>query len=564
MLSSKQVNLSSLNIVAEELENTILLAQENWVAFDIDTDNTTQLKSVSQSLGQINGALRIVELDGAETLGVDMGRLAHVMLEQPEKRGQPARDAFQRALAAIPRYLKLVRASGRNYPQLLLPVQNEVRSFAGLPRVAENHYEFLPQVPAIQREALDSAFTLDTEKITATGRRLRQMYQTGLIGVLRDPEPTPHLGLMQRAVERLYGMLKTRAAGDHWWLVAAVLEGLSNCALELTASRRRWLSSVDTRFRDLLSDVEHSLDVSVNSADANEMLYLIGLAPDAGDYSRAVVAALSLHCDMDDRELRQQRAFLYGGGAALSEHTLESIEIEIGVARDVLEHAGKKQSCDSQGLEALQTALTSIHELLGDAAGLTVQQLVEAQLHQLGEWIANDQTIKHDALMPVADLLVMMVNVVETSRQGIVGGREIESKLVNTELVGAELAVIKEAQAGINLSKRAITSFLESDFDAMHISNVSVTLNSVRGGLALLDLPRASTIIGHCISFIDEELLKQEKHDVALLETLADALISLEYYLGQLEVRKDADDTVLKIADESLAALGYGNHSGKS
>jgi hypothetical protein len=144
VLNSKQVNLSSLNIVAEELENTIQLAQENWVAFDIDTDNTTQLKSVSQSLGQINGALRIVELDGAETLGADMGRLASVMLERPEKRGQPARDAFQRALTAIPRYLKLVRASGRNYPQLLLPVQNEVRSFAGLPRVAENHYEFLP------------------------------------------------------------------------------------------------------------------------------------------------------------------------------------------------------------------------------------------------------------------------------------------------------------------------------------------------------------------------------------------------------------------------------------
>jgi hypothetical protein len=74
-----------------------------------------------------------------------------------------------------------------------------------------------------------------------------------------------------------------------------------------------------------------------------------------------------------------------------------------------------------------------------------------------------------------------------------------------------------------------------------------------------LDLPRASTIIGHCISFIDEELLKQEKHEVALLETLADALISLEYYLGQLEVRKDADDAVLKIADDSLAALGYGD-----
>ena len=42
-----------------------------------------------------------------------------------------------------------------------------------------------------------------------------------------------------------------------------------------------------------------------------------------------------------------------------------------------------------------------------------------------------------------------------------------------------------------------------------------------------------------------------------LLETLADALISLEYYLAELETSRDVNEQILEVAEESLAALGF-------
>ncbi len=116
---------------------------------------------------------------------------------------------------------------------------------------------------------------------------------------------------------------------------------------------------------------------------------------------------------------------------------------------------------------------------------------------------------------------------------------------------------IKEAQAGINLAKRAITSYVESEFDPVHMGNVTVTLNSVRGGLALLNLVRASSVANRCIQFIESTLKKDRSSDGSLLDTLADALISLEYYLSQVEIRKDTDEDVLNVADDSLAAIGF-------
>jgi len=42
-----------------------------------------------------------------------------------------------------------------------------------------------------------------------------------------------------------------------------------------------------------------------------------------------------------------------------------------------------------------------------------------------------------------------------------------------------------------------------------------------------------------------------------LLETLADALIGLEYYFTELAARRVPDEKILAVAEESLAALGY-------
>jgi len=84
-------------------------------------------------------------------------------------------------------------------------------------------------------------------------------------------------------------------------------------------------------------------------------------------------------------------------------------------------------------------------------------------------------------------------------------------------------------------------------------------LDSVRGGMFVLGLPRAAKVIAGCMKFIDESLMEDEQQAAIqhMMDTFADAIISLEYYLDNLKVDKKADTDVLRIAEESLEALGY-------
>jgi hypothetical protein len=81
----------------------------------------------------------------------------------------------------------------------------------------------------------------------------------------------------------------------------------------------------------------------------------------------------------------------------------------------------------------------------------------------------------------------------------------------------------------------------------------------VRGGLVMLKRPRAASVVQRCADFVDQVLMSGD-HPPALkelLETFADAIISVEYFLDTGNTAARLDDSVLQVAEESLAALGY-------
>jgi hypothetical protein len=131
----------------------------------------------------------------------------------------------------------------------------------------------------------------------------------------------------------------------------------------------------------------------------------------------------------------------------------------------------------------------------------------------------------------------------------------------SSQLETSRLLVFKEAEAVISMSKRAITSYLESEYDIAHIYNVGSTLDTIRGAFQLLKMERITLVLQAAVRFINDFTEKTASHSGGkaqeLLETLADALISIEYYVLQLSRQEQADDDVLALAEDSLAALGY-------
>src|SRR5690606_26636476 len=95
--------------------------------------------------------------------------------------------------------------------------------------------------------------------------------------------------------------------------------------------------------------------------------------------------------------------------------------------------------------------------------------------------------------------------------------------------------------------------------EKLHLANVPFSLMAVRGGLRFLEQDRAAELIGACAEFIQKQMLEGvQMPSGQLLETLADALTSLEYYLegGAVLRRDDSRVSVLDLAAERVRALG--------
>jgi len=128
--------------------------------------------------------------------------------------------------------------------------------------------------------------------------------------------------------------------------------------------------------------------------------------------------------------------------------------------------------------------------------------------------------------------------------------------VAKNQLNEAEAIVIKEALAGLAASKREMNTFIESDYDMTHMSKMSDSLASIRGGVQVLNLDRAASILLSFEKFIQAVIKTgiEDEQTQHLAETMADVLIALEYYLSEIELYGVAPPSALDVAEQSLSA----------
>src|SRR5690606_6476149 len=83
-------------------------------------------------------------------------------------------------------------------------------------------------------------------------------------------------------------------------------------------------------------------------------------------------------------------------------------------------------------------------------------------------------------------------------------------------------------------------------------------VDEVTGAMRILDLSRPAAYLTGIRMFAQSELLGRKRIPASQqLDTLADALASMEYYLEALRDQRPHRDEILDIAGNSLESLGY-------
>tara|TARA_B100000965_G_scaffold180643_1_gene150698 strand:- start:1607 stop:3271 length:1665 start_codon:yes stop_codon:yes gene_type:complete len=541
---------TSLDLVRDELFTSMGEVEDLLQQFLEDRQNGSLLQQSIEGLQQLRGTLALIELKGAAQLLDEMIELAtDIPVHEGEQRNEPL-AALCDALFLLQRYLDQARQAGSERPELLLPMINQLRRHrSGAAPLPDSHFYPLP----VAGLPLNLRPGVTEEPNPKTFARLRQMYQLGLLSLLRE-DAAAATPLMQRALLRFETCMSSRMA-TLCWVAGAALEALEQAGLELTPARKRLFSQLDREIKRHAA----SHEVQVNDALLRELLYLVALADSSCMRCQDVARAYQLP-DPGFTEIEIQDAFarLRGPGIDVMHSVAEALREEITAIKDLLDLLARNAGDPEQSLETLNGSLERLWKTLNMLDIRAESDGIKAAAAQLSRWENGDIA----ALEQVADAVLRAETAVNrldaAGDEGEMAAADGNGYGEPLELKEARIVLIEESQAGLALAKRAITAYMESGNDAMHLLNVPPSLETVRGGLVFLGMTRAANVIHMAASFIRETMLerKQVPQD-AQLEVLADALTSIEFYLESAERAAVATGDVLALAEESLAELGY-------
>ncbi|NIR45882.1 MAG: histidine kinase, partial [Gemmatimonadetes bacterium] len=110
-----------------------------------------------------------------------------------------------------------------------------------------------------------------------------------------------------------------------------------------------------------------------------------------------------------------------------------------------------------------------------------------------------------------------------------------DSEEAQEQLDGAFGSVVRESRVGLEQAKEAIIEFVATQWNHACLTDVPGKLREIRGSLNMIPLSRASAVLAACERYVADDLLASERvPEWQMLDTLADAITSIDYYLERL------------------------------
>lgn len=519
-------------------------------------DDAESLQSCLDDIHQVHGTLQMVEFFGAALLAEEMEMLAQALLNDQVVNVGEAREVLMTAILQLPLYLERIQSARRDLPMAVLPLLNDLRAARGEKFLSQSSL-FNPRLPAplppldpVRRQQLD------VPQLSGLLRKIRQTLQIALIGLLREEDVPQSLLHMARVFAGMEKLSRGAPLLPLWQVAAGLVDGLANQSVELTTSVRSLLRQLDARLRMLVKAGASGLNEHPPEDLLKNLLFYVAKAQANSDRLQRLYREYDLEGALP-REVRD-------ADAAADRDTIRSVVTalceELVRVKDSLDIFVRGDRSSPAGLESLQVPLKQIADTLA-VLGFAQQRKVIIEQANVLEAIAAGTRAATDAnLMDVAGALLYL----EATLIGMVGAGDSKKEEISelgapTDVLQVHRLVIREARTGLEQAKDGIIEFIASQWQHQYLEPVSELLNQVRGGLGMIPLKRAAQLVDSSKRYIDEQLLENRQvpgwQD---LDTLADAITSVDYYLERLHEDRDGDnEKVLETAAQSLAALGY-------
>lgn len=565
--SSIATKSQSFDLVKGEIENTIKQSEQGLERFQENRESGEDLQNCVDYLNQLRGIFILVELRGGTLLCQEAVALANEVPVGATSDKNPLLTALSSALFTLRRYVEYYHRERADHPELLLPIINDLRE-------ARREKPF-PDCYFLELDPERRPNFCSTYQLTAIGqagkddfdihvRRFRLMYQIGLLCLLRESNLVVGKKLIGRAAVGLARLSDGAPMGQLWCLVASVVQAMNDREMGAEKSRKRLFMRLERYIKEAVYVGRSMLDKAAPDSLYRELVYILYRSGSANPEVRQVLEAYGVPpADLSEQQLLLKRKRLYGPGADVLRSLSEALLEEINQLKDKLDIIERGIDPDISELTAIAGSLERLSNTL---LILDLTQLSAVARHEaakLIQWSEEKRVPDETELYSIADAVL---GIEDAARQMVTQGITAETdQLADRKpkdektlyLQEALIVVTDEARAALTLAKRAITAFLESDFDKMHLANLPRTLRSIWGGLQMLEDEEAARVLARIAQSIESELLNiKGDPESAILEALADALTSLEYYIEGMGPQGERNLDLLKLANSSLEDVG--------
>lgn len=258
-----------------------------------------------------------------------------------------------------------------------------------------------------------------------------------------------------------------------------------------------------------------------------------------------------------EAELDHARGSLSGRNRELLDTVGNAVKEELLRIKDALD-LHLRTGGDPVQLQTQVNELGAVADTLGMMGLGVARGVVVQQRDALRGVVQGEQQIDESLLLDIAGALLYVDASLDdqVAHLGAGGSGEDDPSAVENRRTVEVLA--HEAIANFAAAREHFVAFIETNWNHQQLQEVPRLLGEVSGALRMLDLATPADYLQGVRQYITVELIgRQRVPSGRQLDTLADAMASLEYYLEALRERRPGREEILDITRTSLETLRY-------
>lgn len=547
-LTATNFDLPSLHLLRPEIAVTLHDAEMHLSEFNDDSSQAPLLLDSVDTLAQLAKVLRLIQLEEGYELANSLSAGLQKLYDERDQanRDKASNDIIMdvsEGIMTLARYIEFVLLKETIEPSLLLPIINQLHSDLNQPAL---------QLSALTGHKNSSIAIANPEQnyqpLKSLGidpKKLVEAYRAGLSVALTaqsnqlSPKERDKLKAMQAACE----MVSKRTDSLFWHAADAAVSDLAGI-LPLSNLQKRALIFVEQQFNDYLPVNDSRFADLVQFASSRD-----------SQLALQVQHKFSANT-LNETQLTAMRRFLFGPDCEATSTLNHIIQQEIDLIKSASDNYARQVNLNSS-TDEIDSMAQRLHDLSNVFKTLNLNEVSAALNQQTGKVKTWTQPTPNDFDELLGTLMMAenaAINLAKSHTPGAVILPVYNQTISLHQIETAHNTLVQESRTAITTIETALNNYLnDADKDILHITPVPDMMRAISGACLFLNLPRQSQLLKRAATVLQNLI---EQNDCRLSEyqlaSIADIVMSADYYLESLETNKPAGNHAMYVGYRSL------------